>query len=81
MEEDKNLEQNLDNSNEKLHISSVINWVAIEDKLPDDYDVVLVCYENGNVNTDEYLNDHFKYGFYSGLMVRYWAKLPKPPYL
>jgi hypothetical protein len=31
MEEDKNLEQNLDSSNEKLHISDVIKSLTLED--------------------------------------------------
>jgi hypothetical protein len=31
MEEDKNLEQNLDSSNEKLHISGVIKSLTLED--------------------------------------------------
>jgi stalled ribosome rescue protein Dom34 len=33
MKEDKNLEQNLDKSNEKLHISGVIKSLPTQDKL------------------------------------------------
>jgi hypothetical protein len=33
MEENKNLEQNLDNSNEKLHISDVINMLLTDEKI------------------------------------------------
>ena len=33
MDEDKNIEQNLDNSNEKLHISGVIYSVGLTDNL------------------------------------------------
>jgi len=81
MEENENLVKKSEDSDKKLHLSDVIHWVAIEKCLPENYDIVLVCYDNGTVNTDEYINDHFTYGFSAGLFVRYWSKLPKPPYV
>jgi hypothetical protein len=49
---------------------------TIEEKQPENYDVVLVQYDNGTVNSDEYYLDHFKYAEEAGLKVLRWVHMP-----
>ena len=49
---------------------------SIEEKQPENYDVVLVEYDNGIVNSDEYYLDRFRYAEEAGLTVVRWAYMP-----
>lgn len=59
-------------------------WIPVTERLPEDYEQVLTCDENGNIHIFAHLR-HFEYPF--GIrpndsryyMPKWWMPLPKPP--
>ena len=59
-------------------------WIPVTERLPEDYEQVLTCDENGNIHIFAHLR-HFEYPF--GIrpndpryyMVKWWMPLPEPP--
>lgn len=59
-------------------------WIPVTERLPEDYEQVLTCDENGNIHIFAHLR-HFEYPF--GIrpedpryfMPKWWMPLPEPP--
>jgi hypothetical protein len=70
---------------EQCTIPSVMHWVAVEDRLPNEHeDVMVYCY--GNRKSKHFPNLQFmkQSSFYNGEFectedVTHWAELPEPP--
>jgi hypothetical protein len=80
----KNLMQrviDLENQVEKLILSGVINWVAIEKELPKQTgDIIIYVDGLGLRNAIFNINDN-SFSFNSVYKPTHWAELPKPPCL
>ena len=60
----------------------VIEWISINDRLPDNDDEVLVAWEDqygGGVTTDYYAPSAGRWGMVEKNTYSYWAPLPKRP--
>ena len=60
-----------------------MEWVSVEDRLPDDMTKVLVRYHNGAIDTAYHTNGIFRDTCCSSrfYMVTHWMPLPAPPTL
>lgn len=57
-------------------------WISVKDRLPDEYDVVLVCVNNGKYQTvrTAYISSYGEWRWIdASLKVTYWMHLPEIP--
>ena len=61
-------------------ISGVMQWVAVEEKLPPKYENVIVRNEKDIVSTDEISDNGWVFEEISKVKVTHWMHLPKTPF-
>ncbi len=58
---------------------TVMGWISVTDRLPENEDYVIVAYENGKVGRDFYSNIRRDFAFQHGGRVTHWMPFPDPP--
>ncbi len=81
---DENIKTTASNSTDPLlGLYNVISWVAIEDKMPESGQCVLIYSKNGGVAEGAWLSakGHFEQWRWNCVQkgVTHWAELPEPP--
>jgi len=56
-------------------------WVSADERMPDDFELVIVSFNDGTVDVDRYDYDfnHWSRLRYDTRKVTHWQKLPSPP--
>lgn len=76
---------NIEELSNKLFIANVMQWMAVDDKLPEDGGYYDCCLENGSVTNCLYTISDNKWFLRDGTEVRQhnkvvnWIKMPEPP--
>tara|TARA_R110001606_G_scaffold366696_1_gene521942 strand:+ start:254 stop:490 length:237 start_codon:yes stop_codon:yes gene_type:complete len=66
---------------ELLGINVVMQWVACDNRLPEDEEIVLV-YTYTGIDIYQFLDNqfyHYENGYVQNNVVTHWMPLPKPP--